>query len=208
MDRTDLALEGVRGAPTAPRWLGPFSRAGRGPLARLGAYPCGRSPTGAAGRSPSSARCSMTATASWPRSRADDFIVSDRLVSLMMCQVSENKEYAAVFEELIDPEGSELYLKPADEYVEPGLPLSFYTLIEAARRRRDRGRLPRKGGGRRPAEILRRASEPGQVPADNDGRRRQDHRAGRVLAPTRSQDVTDTQRAVDGPNWRRTSVDA
>ena len=140
--------------------------------------------------------------------RADDFIVSDRLVSLMMCQVSENKEYAAVFEELIDPEGSELYLKPADEYVEPGLPLSFYTLVEAARRRRDRGRLPRKGGGRRPAEILRRASEPGQVPADNDGRRRQDHRAGRVLAPTRSQDVTDTQRAVDGPNWRRTSVEA
>ena len=132
--------------------------------------------------------------------RADDFIVSDRLVSLMMCQVSENKEYAAVFEELIDPEGSELYLKPADEYVEPGLPLSFYTLVEAARRRRDRGRLPRKGRGRRPAGILRRSSEPGQVPADNDGRRRQDHRAGRVLAPTRSQGVTDTQRAVDGPN--------
>ena len=67
--------------------------------------------------------------------RADDFIVSDRLVSLMMCQVSENKEYAAVFEELIDPEGSELYLKSADEYVKPGVPLSFYTVVEAARRR-------------------------------------------------------------------------
>jgi ion channel POLLUX/CASTOR len=67
--------------------------------------------------------------------RADDFIVSDRLVSLMMCQVSENKEYSAVFAELIDPEGSELYLKPADEYVEPGVPLSFYTVVEAARRR-------------------------------------------------------------------------
>ena len=67
--------------------------------------------------------------------RADDFIVSDRLVSLMMCQVSENKEYSAVFADLIDPEGSELYLKPADEYVEPGVPLSFYTVVEAARRR-------------------------------------------------------------------------
>jgi hypothetical protein len=67
--------------------------------------------------------------------RADDFIVSDRLVSLMMCQVSENKEYSAVFEELIDPEGSELYLKPADEYVEPGVPLNFYTIVEAACRR-------------------------------------------------------------------------
>jgi hypothetical protein len=67
--------------------------------------------------------------------RADDFIVSDRLVSLMMCQVSENKEYAAIVEELIDPEGSEVYLKPADEYVESGVPLSFYTVVEAARRR-------------------------------------------------------------------------
>ena len=67
--------------------------------------------------------------------RADDFIVSDRLVSLMMCQVSENKEYAAVFEELIDPEGSELYLKSADEHVRPGVPLSFYTVVEAVRRR-------------------------------------------------------------------------
>src|SRR5919199_453639 len=67
--------------------------------------------------------------------RADDFIVSDRLVSLMMCQVSENKELSAVFEDLIDPEASELYLKPAEEYVEPGAPLRFYTVIEAARRR-------------------------------------------------------------------------
>ena len=39
------------------------------------------------------------------------------------------------FAELIDPEGSELYLKPADEYVEPGVPLNFYTVVEAARRR-------------------------------------------------------------------------
>jgi len=67
--------------------------------------------------------------------RADDFIVSDRLASLMMCQVSENKEYSAVFEQLIDPEGSELYLKPAYEYVEPGVPLNFYTVVEAACRR-------------------------------------------------------------------------
>jgi ion channel POLLUX/CASTOR len=65
--------------------------------------------------------------------RADDFIVSDRLVSLMMCQISENKELSAVFEELIDPEGPELYLKPGDEYVEPGVALNFYTVVESAR---------------------------------------------------------------------------
>jgi len=66
---------------------------------------------------------------------ADDFIVSDHLASLMMCQVSENRELATVFEDLISPEGSELYLKPVSEYLEPGVPLNFYTVIEAARRR-------------------------------------------------------------------------
>ena len=52
-----------------------------------------------------------------------------------MCQVSENKELSTVFEDLISSEGSELYLKPAAEYVEPGVPLNFYTVVEAARRR-------------------------------------------------------------------------
>jgi hypothetical protein len=66
---------------------------------------------------------------------ADDFIVSDHLASLMMCQVSENRELSTVFEDLISPEGSELYLKPATDYVKPGVPLNFYTVVEAARRR-------------------------------------------------------------------------
>jgi ion channel POLLUX/CASTOR len=66
---------------------------------------------------------------------ADDFIVSDHLASLMMCQVSENRDLSTVFEGLISPEGSELYLKPATDYIEPGVPLNFYTVIEAARRR-------------------------------------------------------------------------
>jgi ion channel POLLUX/CASTOR len=66
---------------------------------------------------------------------ADDFIVSDHLASLMMCQVSENRDLSTVFEGLISAEGSELYLKPASEYVKPGVPMNFYTVIEAARRR-------------------------------------------------------------------------
>jgi hypothetical protein len=52
-----------------------------------------------------------------------------------MCQVSENKQPSKVFEGLISPEGSELYLKRLSEYVEPGVPLNFYTVVEAARRR-------------------------------------------------------------------------
>ncbi|HXW01296.1 MAG TPA: potassium transporter TrkA, partial [Anaerolineae bacterium] len=67
--------------------------------------------------------------------RADDFIVSDKLVSLLLAQISENKKLAAVFADLFDPEGCELYLKPAGDYVELGQPLNFYTVVEAARQR-------------------------------------------------------------------------
>ncbi len=67
--------------------------------------------------------------------QADDFIVSDVLISLIMTQVSENKALNAVFTDIFDPEGSELYLKPAGEYVKLHTPVNFYTVIESAARR-------------------------------------------------------------------------
>jgi ion channel POLLUX/CASTOR len=69
--------------------------------------------------------------------RADDFIVSDKLVSLILSQVSENKALNAVFTDLFDPEGSEIYLKLAANYVRLGEPLNFYTVVEAARQRNE-----------------------------------------------------------------------
>lgn len=53
----------------------------------------------------------------------------------MLSQIAENKELTAVFDDLFDPEGSELYLKPAEDYVELGRPINFYTVAESARRR-------------------------------------------------------------------------
>lgn len=67
--------------------------------------------------------------------RADDFIVSDKLISLMLSQIAENKQLNAVFADIFDPEGSEIYLKPASNYVALGEPINFYTVVEAARRR-------------------------------------------------------------------------
>jgi voltage-gated potassium channel Kch len=67
--------------------------------------------------------------------RADDFIVSDRLISLLLAQVGENPELNEVFEDLLNPEGAELYLRPACLYVQPGVEVDFYTVTEAARRR-------------------------------------------------------------------------
>ncbi|SMB80348.1 CASTOR/POLLUX-related putative ion channel [Deinococcus hopiensis] len=66
--------------------------------------------------------------------QADDFIVSDRLVSLLISQVSENGGLKAVFDDLFRAEGSEIYLKPASDYVALDQPLNFYTVLEAARR--------------------------------------------------------------------------
>lgn len=67
--------------------------------------------------------------------RVDDFIVSGRLVSLLMSQIAENKALNAVFSDIFDSEGSEIYLKPVTDYVQAGQPVNFYTVVEAARRR-------------------------------------------------------------------------
>jgi hypothetical protein len=69
--------------------------------------------------------------------KADDFIVSDTLVSLMLSQVSENKYLNVIFADIFDPEGSEIYIKPALNYVKPGQPVNFYTVVEAARRQNE-----------------------------------------------------------------------
>lgn len=66
--------------------------------------------------------------------RADDFIVSGKLISLMLAQISESKRLNAVFGDLFDPEGAEVYLKPVELFVTPGQPVNFYTVVEAARR--------------------------------------------------------------------------
>jgi voltage-gated potassium channel Kch len=71
------------------------------------------------------------------RTQVDDFIVSDKVVSLVLSQVSENKALSNVFEELFDPEGSEIYLKPASDYVSLEQDLNFYTVLEAARQRNE-----------------------------------------------------------------------
>ncbi len=70
-------------------------------------------------------------------SQADDFIVSDKLISLMMAQVSENKALNSVFQDIFDTDGSEIYLKPLSEYVEIGKPVNFYTVLESARKKNE-----------------------------------------------------------------------
>lgn len=84
---------------------------------------------------------------------ADDFVVSNRLVSLMLAQASENDKIAAIFDDLLDEAGSEIYMRPIEHYVALDGPVSFYTLTDAARQRGEvamgymRGRSADGSGG-------------------------------------------------------------
>jgi voltage-gated potassium channel Kch len=67
--------------------------------------------------------------------RADDFVVSNKLVSLMLAQASENENLSAIFDDLLDENGPEIYMRPAGSYIELNQPVNFYTITEACRRR-------------------------------------------------------------------------
>ena len=66
--------------------------------------------------------------------RADDFIVSEKIISLLLAQISEDRYLRPVFADLFDPATSEIYLKPAADYVCVGQEVNFYTVVESARR--------------------------------------------------------------------------
>lgn len=67
--------------------------------------------------------------------RADDFIVSDKLVSLMISQLAENKALDKVLTLLFSADGSEIYIRPIRDYIAIDHMVDFYTLTEAAARR-------------------------------------------------------------------------
>jgi hypothetical protein len=67
--------------------------------------------------------------------RVDDVIVSDKIISLMLTQISETPELSQVFGELLSAGGSELYLRPAGDYVRAGREVDYATVVEAAARR-------------------------------------------------------------------------
>jgi ion channel POLLUX/CASTOR len=67
--------------------------------------------------------------------KADDFVVSTKLISLYLTQLSENRQLAEVFAALFDPDGAEIHLKPAANYLQPETPANFATIIESAARR-------------------------------------------------------------------------
>ncbi|TDD01659.1 potassium transporter TrkA [Nonomuraea deserti] len=66
---------------------------------------------------------------------ADDIVISDTVIGLLLAQLAENRHLADVFGYLFDSRGSEIYPRPAGSYVKTGVQVSFSTVVESARRR-------------------------------------------------------------------------
>ncbi|KAB8190053.1 potassium transporter TrkA [Nonomuraea phyllanthi] len=66
---------------------------------------------------------------------ADDIVISDTVIGLLLAQLAENQHLADVFGYLFDSHGSEIYPRPAASYVKTGTEVTFSTVVEAARRR-------------------------------------------------------------------------
>ena len=57
----------------------------------------------------------------------NDFVVSNNLTSLMLCQICQTRELKEIFDELLSEEGSEIYVRPAANYIKLDRPVSIYT---------------------------------------------------------------------------------
>jgi len=63
-----------------------------------------------------------------------DLVVSNKLVSRMLTQASENQRFDELFRDLLN-ESSEIVLRPASEYIEAGNAISFHEVVRAASKR-------------------------------------------------------------------------
>ena len=69
------------------------------------------------------------------KARVDDFVIGSNYINLLLAQVSENFRLRPVFDDLLDEEGVEFYMKPACCYVKTGVEVDGFTLTESALRK-------------------------------------------------------------------------
>lgn len=67
----------------------------------------------------------------------NDFVVGSTITNLIITQVSENRYLTLLFEDLLDADGSEVYMKKASRYVKLNTEMDFYTITEIAKKRNE-----------------------------------------------------------------------
>jgi len=70
------------------------------------------------------------------QTEVDDFIISNKLITMILAQISEEPKIKKLYDDIFEEDGSEIYVKPAHLYFE-SLPieLDFATVIQQARKR-------------------------------------------------------------------------
>jgi len=69
--------------------------------------------------------------------RADDFIVSEKIVGQCLTQISENEHLHDLLLEIFSAEGAEIYFKPITDYLEIDSKLNFKTLVKSGIKKRE-----------------------------------------------------------------------
>lgn len=72
------------------------------------------------------------------RAGVKDIIISNRLVSMIMAQISESRDIKQVYDDIFEEDGSEIYLKPASLYFkEFPVDLTFADMMATAQKRQE-----------------------------------------------------------------------
>lgn len=66
------------------------------------------------------------------QAKTDDFIISEKLVSQYLAQLSENKYLFPLYNELFTAGGCEIYFKDIINYIEVGEETNYATVVKAA----------------------------------------------------------------------------
>ena len=72
------------------------------------------------------------------RTGVNDFIISNRFISMILAQVSEDADIKRVYDDLFSEDGSEIYLKPVELYFESfPVEITFADMIRIAQKREE-----------------------------------------------------------------------
>ncbi len=62
--------------------------------------------------------------------QVNDLVVGSNIINLILAQIAENRDLSAVFQELLQAEGSEIYIRKAHQYVTLGVEMDFYDVTD------------------------------------------------------------------------------
>lgn len=134
-----------------------------------------------------------------------DFVVSQEMTSMLLAQISERRELNAVFADLFDADGNELYLKRGACFAPEGQPTPWPIIQKVARRRKEVAIGYLQAGAKpvlnppRTELVTLGASDRVIVIATDDSEAREDLRGGAFDAPPASPSLTRTRSGLLPP---------